>query len=164
MFTYLLTGSFGEYFPSRVSGFIYIALAWRHKVLPVQYSLRFFTRSLSEILTICSRRHLSSKLFLTRSLAWDSVPRDLSSKTDFFYPISADGKKVPLISLLSSSFPCQSILYDHYLFHPVTECKHLLAFILTWIFYVGRGELTYITIPLFSGGLWRPANSNTEGL
>ena len=33
--------------------------------------------------------------------------------------------------------------------HPVTECKHLLAFILTWICY-GHQELTYIPIPLFN--------------
>ena len=34
--------------------------------------------------------------------------------------------------------------YTHFFIHPVTECKHLLAFILTRICYFGREELTYI--------------------
>ena len=112
-----------------------------------------------EIRPICSRRHLSSKLFFARSLTWDSVHPDHCSKTDFLLPYFRWRKEGatsvlgfwPIISLLSSSFPCQSILSDHYLFHPVTEWKHLLAFILTWICYMGREELTYITISLFSG-------------
>ena len=71
-----------------------------------------------EIRPICSRRHLSSKLFFTRSLAWDSVHRDLCSKTDFLLPYFRwrhEGAPSvlgfwPIISLLSSSIPCQAIL------------------------------------------------------
>ena len=75
-------------------------------------------------------------------------------KTDFLIPISADEKGCYfcfriLFNHLASFF-CQAIRSDYYLFHSVTECKHLLAFILTRICYLGREELTYIPIPLFN--------------
>ena len=48
MFTYLLTGSFREYFPFyRLANFyIYIALAWRHRFFLSKILFRFFTWSL----------------------------------------------------------------------------------------------------------------------
>ena len=76
-------------------------------------------------------------------------------KTDFLIPISADKKgcyfRFRILANHLASFFCQAIRSDYYLFHPVTECKHLWAFILTWICYFGRDELTYIPIPLFNG-------------
>ena len=71
-----------------------------------------------EIHPICLRRHLSSKLFFTRNLAGDSVHRDLFSKTNILYPYFRWPKEGatsvlgfwPIISLLSSFFPCQAIL------------------------------------------------------
>ena len=41
--------------------------------------------------------------------------------------------------------------YTPFFIHPVTECKHLLAFILIWICYFGREELTYIPYSSFNG-------------
>ena len=48
MFTYLLTGSFGEYFLfyGLAKFYIYIALAWRHRYFLSKILFRFFTRSL----------------------------------------------------------------------------------------------------------------------
>ncbi len=75
-------------------------------------------------------------------------------KTDFLIPISADERGCYFCSRILSnhlaSFFCQANCSDYYLYyHPVTECKHLLAFILTWICYFGREELTYIPYSSF---------------
>ena len=87
-------------------------------------------------------------------------------KLNSFFPISADEKGAtsvflgfwPIIRPLSLPSPSQAIHSDYYLYpvyhffiHPVTECKHLLAFILTPICYVGREELTYIPYSSFNG-------------
>ena len=98
----------------------------------------FFARSLARDSPICSRRHLSSKLI-------------------FFIPISGDEK---------GCYFRFRILANHlaaFFNLPVTECKHLLAFILTWICYFGREELTYSPIPLFKGQSSAAVSSNTEG-
>ena len=95
--------------------------------------------------------------FFTRSLG--QIPRPLMAtsvlKTDFLISISADKKgcyfRFQILANHLASFFCQAIRSDYYLFHPVTECKHLLALILTWICYFGCKELTYIPIPLFNG-------------
>ena len=115
-------------------------------------------------LSSCPRAHCR---FFTRSLAWDSPIcswRSPSWKLIFFIPISAEEKWCYfrfriLANHLASFFflsPCQAIPLDFYIssislffIHPVTECKHLLAFILTWNCYFGHEELTYIPIPLF---------------
>ena len=72
----------------------------------------------------------------------------------------------PIIWPLSSSSPYQTIHFGYYTdlyvpfsIHPVTECKHLLAFILTWICYFGREEMTYIPYSSFNGQSLRPVNS-----
>ena len=41
--------------------------------------------------------------------------------------------------------------YTPFFIHPVTECKPLLAFILTWICYFGREILTYTPYSSFNG-------------
>ena len=130
------TGSFGEYFLfyglTEFYVFIRLWLEGMGSSCP-----RFFPLSLPGVW-----HEILPHLFTT-----NSVP-----KLIFFYPISADGKKVPLPFLLSSSFSSQSILWDYYLFDPVTECKHLLAFILTWIYYLWNWPRFLFL-----------ANSNTEG-
>ena len=76
-------------------------------------------------------------------------------KTDFLILISVNKKgcyfRFRILANHLASFFCQAIRLDNYLFHPVTECKHLLAFILTWIYYFGREELTYIPYSSFNG-------------
>ena len=106
--------------------------------------------------------------FLARSLAWDSLvcsQRHLSSKNWFPYPYFRWRKgcyfRFRVLANHSASFfflhPTRRFirtticLYTHFFIVPVTECKNLLAFILTWICYFGREELTYIPIPLFNG-------------
>ena len=105
--------------------------------------------------------------FFTRSLAWDSPFRSWrppSTKLIFFIPISADEKGCYLrfrilANHLASFFflhPVRrfvrtTITSQHvpFFIHLVTECKHLLAFILTWICYFGREELAYISYSSF---------------
>ena len=82
MFTYLLTGSFGEYFLFHglaeffiyIYIYIYIALAWTHRSFLSKILSAFFTRSLGH--------SVHTYLFIATS-----VP-----KLIFFIPISADGK------------------------------------------------------------------------
>ena len=76
----------------------------------------------------------------------------------------------PIIWPLSFSSPCHAIhsgyytdLYVPFSIHLVTECKHVLAFILTWICYFNHKELTYIPYSSFNGQSLRPVNSNMEG-
>ena len=65
----------------------------------------------------------------------------------------------PIIRSLSPSFTLSGDsfgllywpLYTPFFTHPVTESKHLLAFILTWICYFGREELTYSPYSSFNG-------------
>ena len=86
-------------------------------------------------------------------------------KLNSFFPISADEKgAISVFRVLanhSASFfflhPVRRFLrtticpYTPFFIHPVTECKHLLAFILTRICYFGREELTYIPYSSFNG-------------
>ena len=88
--------------------------------------------------------------FFTWSLAWDSPVCSLRPlfQNWFPYPYFRWRKggyfRFRVLANHIASFFCQAILSDYYLFHPITECKHLLASILTWICYFGREELTYI--------------------
>ena len=61
--------------------------------------------------------------FRWRKVGYHFRSRALANHLAFFLPFPGDS-----LGLLS--------------IHPVTECKHLLAFILTWICYFGREELT----------------------
>ena len=170
-------GSFGGYFLFYgLEGFhlfIFIALAWRHKFFlfkilsafspgnfgssfNISYHFNYcpanpgsvsLPRVWHKIRPICSQRHLSSKLI-------------------FFFPISADGRRCHF------RFRVMANHLASFFFSPVTECKHLLAFILTWICYFGCKELTYILfflqqptflIFLSTVNIWQPTNSNTEG-
>ena len=118
----------------RASGILYSSAWMRLSSCPRAF--RFFTRSLGMRLTY---------LFTVISIF----------KTDFLIPISADEKgcyfRFRILANHLARFFCQAIRLVYYLFHPVTECKHLLAFILTWICCFDREELTYIPIPLFNG-------------
>ena len=91
--------------------------------------------------------------------------RPLSSKLNSFFPISADEKGATSVFRVlanhSASFfflhPVRrfirttiSIQYIPFFIHPVTECKHLLAVILTQICYFGREELAYIPYSSFN--------------
>ena len=112
------------------------------QVLLVQDSFCFFTWSLARD---------STHLFTAASLF----------KTDIL-PISADERggyfrfRILANHLASFSPPVRWFVrtticpYTSFFIHPVTECKHLLASILTWICYFGCEGLAYITIPLFS--------------
>ena len=105
--------------------------------------------------------------FFAQSLASDPRPLMATSvlKTDFLIPISADKKGCyfcfRVLANHSASFfflyPVRrfirttiSIQYILFFIHPVTECKHLLAFILTRICYFGCEELTYIPYSSFN--------------
>ena len=90
------------------------------------------------------------KLFFTQSLAWDPFTTTSVPKLIFLFPISADGRR-GLFPLWDSSqsfgfyllpspvrrfvrttiCPCTPFFT-----HPVTEYKHLLVSILTWICYL----------------------------
>ena len=174
MFTYLFDGFLLRVFSLlRASGVLYIA--WLEGVghLLVQDSFRFSLgiSAAVSIYLITSTTVLKIPVLLLRP-EFDTRFALLFTatsvfKTDFLIPISADEKgcyfRFRILANHLASFFCQAIRSDYYLFPPVTECKHLLAFILTWICYFGREELTYIPIPLLTVSLWRPANSNTEG-
>ena len=147
MFTYLLTGSFGEYFLfyGLAKFFIYIALAWRHRYFLSKILFRFFTWSLASDPT-SSHGDLIFKNSSSPGV-WHETLFTATSvlKLIFLFPISTYEK---------GSYFRFRILANHYPFFflsLVTECKHLLTFILTWIYYLGHEELTYITIPLFNG-------------
>ena len=64
----------------------------------------------------------------------------------------------PIIRPLSPSFTLTGDFfgllywpqYIPFFIHRVTECKHLLAFILTWICYFGREELNYSSYSSFN--------------
>ena len=111
-----MTGSFWEYFLFHgLAEFFYIA----------------------RLECVC---HLVQELSASSPRVWHETPFTTTSvpKLIFLIPISADGRRcyfrfrVPANHLASVFFP------------PVTECKNLLAFILAWICYFGREELTYI--------------------
>ena len=101
-------------------------------------------------------------------------------KAEFFLFLFPLTKRILLPALgfwliiwpLSSSFtsPFHAIhlgyytdLYVPFSIHPVTACKHLLAFIMTLICYFGREKLTHIPYSSFNSQSLRPVNSNTEG-
>ena len=145
MFTYLFDGSFGEYFLfyGLADLFIYLWLEGTGPTCP-----RLFP--------------LLHPEFGTRFAP--SVHRDISLQNWFSYslfPLDEKGCYFRCRSLTyhlaSFFFPVRRLLWTTvcpvypFFIHSATECKHLLAFILTWICYFGREELTYITIPLFSG-------------
>ena len=158
MFTYLSTGSFGEYFLFyRLTEFYISIMLWLEGM--GWYSCpRFFP--------------LSSPGVLAR----DSHPLTAtsSSKLIFFTFISADRRR-GLFPLLDSS---QS--FSFYLLLPLSGDSLGLLFVpiphslrirsqsanICWFpFWPGfvTSGLTYITIPLLMVILRRPANSNTEG-
>ena len=133
---------------------------------------RFFTRSFGHSVNTSCHTNCCPKTrlcFFARSLAWDSSARSRrppSWKLNSFFPISADKKgatsvfRVPANHSASFFFlhPIRrfvrttiSIQYIPFFIHPVTECKHLLAFMLTWICYFGREELTYSPYSSFNG-------------
>ena len=91
MFTYLFDGFLRRVFSLlRAGGFIYIALAWRHKVLLVQGSFRFFTWSLAWD----SPPSVHDDISLQNSSspgAWHETPFTVTSvpKLIFLFPISA---------------------------------------------------------------------------
>ena len=74
----------------RAGGFIYIALAWRHRFFLSKILSASSPGVWHKIRPICSPQHLSSKL----------IEEDATSAWGFW----------PIISPLSSSFPCQVIL------------------------------------------------------
>ena len=83
-------------------------------------------------------------------------------KLIFFIPISTDKKgcyfRFRILANHLASFFCQVIHLDYCLFHSVTECKHLLAFILTWIcYFAARNWPTFLFLFLMVS-LWRPVN------
>ena len=166
-----MTGSFCVYFLFYWLAGFYIA--WLESVCHlVQDSFRFppeFRRLFQYIL---SRQLLSWKprlSFFARSLAWDSPVRSrrpLSWKLNSFFPISADEKGATSVFRVLANHSASlfflhpvrrfirttiSIQYIPFFIHPVTECKHLLAFILTRICYFGCEELTYISYSSFNG-------------
>ena len=165
-----MTGSFWEYF--LFYGLAGFYVAWLEGVchLLVQDSLRFFPEFRRQFQFILSHQLLTWKprfCFFARSLAWDLPVRSwqlLSSKLISFFLFSLTKKKATsvfrvLANNLASFFflhPVRWFIrttiypYTPFFIHPVTECKHLLTFILTWICYFGREELTYIPIPLFN--------------
>ena len=168
-----LTGSFG-----RAGGFIYIALAWSLKVILVEDSFRFFTRSSAR-----DSPYLLTTTSLFKTLLhpeWGMrfrSPRPLfqNSFSYSLFPLTVKGGYfrfwIPANHPASLFFPVRRLLRTTrcpvYLFfiHPLTECKHLLAFNLTHILYflrqAGRSWTTLLF--LFLAVIWRPANSNTEG-
>ena len=108
-------------------------------------------------------------LFFTRGFG-DSVDTSCHTnccpKTEFLFPISADEKGATSVFRVlanhSASFfflhPVRRfvqtticIQYIPFFIHPVTECKHLLAFILTRVCYFSREESTYIPYSFFNG-------------
>ena len=111
----------------------------------------FFPLSLLGVLAWDSRpltTTSSSKLFFTRSLAEDSVHRDLCSKTDFLFPYFR-WREEGATSLFFFFFgPSQSFSFFFFL-SLVTECKHLLAFTLTHILYFLRQAVRNWPILLF---------------
>ena len=126
---------------------------------------RFFTRSFGNSVNTSCHTNCCPKTrscFFARSLAWDSPfrsGRPPSSKLNSFFPISAVEKVATSVCRVSTNHSAYfsflhpvrrfirttiSIQYIPFFIHPVTECKHLLAFILTRICYFGCEELTYI--------------------
>ena len=137
MFTELLTGSFWEYFLF-------------HGLAEFCFCFCFFYIALVEC--VC---HLVQELSASSPGVWHETPFTATSapKLIFFIPISADEKGCYFLFRILASHLAS------FFFPPVTECKHLLAFILIWICYFGREELTYI---LFF--LQRPAEVDPHSL
>ena len=144
MFTYLLTGSFGEYFLFYgLTEFYIFIMLWLEGICSSSCP-RFFPLSSPGV------------------LAWDSRPLTVtsSSKLIFSTPISTDGRR-GLFPLWDScqSFSFYLLLPGHWMqtsvgFH--SDSHSLLSM-------PGRPKLTYITILFFLAViLWRPANSNTR--
>ena len=154
-----MTDSFWEYFLFyRLAGFFY-SLAWRHQLSSCP---RFFPLFPGILATVSIHLILPPAVlkpwlcFFAWSLTWDSPvcsrqPPSWKLNSLYLFPLT---KKV----LLPLPSPCQAIHSNCYLYpvypffiHLVTECKHLLAFILTRICYFGCEELTYIPYSSFNG-------------
>ena len=169
MFTYLFDGFLRRVFSLlRVDRILYIynALASRH---------RFFL--LSKILSASSPGVLAwdSCPLTATSSSWHKTPFTATSvpKLIFFTPISADGRKelfplwdssqsfgFYLILLLSGdSLGLLYVPIPHSL--PIRSQNANICWFPFWPGFVTSG-LTYITIPLLTVILWRPANSNTR--
>ena len=148
-----------------LAGFLY-SLAWRHRLSPC---LRFFPLFPGISATVSIHLITPSAVLKPGSASspgvWHHIPvlsrRPLSSKLIFFIPISADKKGAtsalgfwPIVRPPSSS--CQAIHSDYYMsLYPLLypsgrRVQHLLAFILIWICYFGREELTYIPYSSFN--------------
>ena len=160
MFTYLLTGSLGEYFLFYGLAKFYtnIALAWRHRFFLSKTLFRFFTRSLG------TRRT-------------PSVHDNISLLTDFPYPYFC-WRKRGLFPLWDSS---QS--FSFYLLLPLSgdslgqlyvHIPHSLSiqsqsanicWLPFWLGFVTSAARDRPTLLFFFlvVSLWQPANSNTKG-
>ena len=93
-----------------------------------------------------SRRPLTSKL-----ISFFLFPLTKKKATSVFRVIANHSASFSFLHPVRRFVRTTICPYTHFFNHPVTECKHLLAFILIWICYFGRKELTYISIPLFNG-------------
>ena len=162
MFTYLFDGFLWRVFSLlRADGILYIpnALAWRHRSFLSKILSAFFTRSLGPRFTPSVHDDISLQ-------NWYSLP---------LFPLMEEGSYFRfgiLANHFTFFFPVRRLLrtticpvYPFFI-HPVTECKHLLAFTLTHILYflwqTGRSWPTLLFLFLVVS-LLRLANSNTEG-
>ena len=139
------TGFYWEYFLWRVGGILWSS-AWG-----VCY---FLPKSSTSFL------HPESGMRFSRPFTATSVPKLISF---FLFPLTKK-KATSVFRVLANRSASFSFLhpvrrfvrtticsYTLFFIHPVTECKHLLAFILTWICYFGREELTYIPYSFSNG-------------
>ena len=163
MFTYLLTGSFREYsllwageilhiynalicgigsscprfFPSSPGDFGgSFNISYHFNYCPANPGFGASPGVWREIRPISSRRHLSSKLIFFFSINAD-IRRGLfplwdSSQSFSFYLLPLSGDPLGLLY----------VPYTPFFIHPVTECKHMLVSILTWIRYFSQKGLT----------------------
>ena len=161
MFTYLFDGFLRRVFSLlRADRILYIhnTLAWRHRSFLSKILSTFFTRSLAIRSRILSwQPHLQN---------WYSLP---------LFPLTEEGGyfRFGILAnhLASIFFSVRRLLrtticpVSPFFIHPVTECKHLLAFTLTHILYFLRqaGRSSPTLLFLFLAVIWQPANSNTEG-
>ena len=130
MFIYLFDGFLRRVFSLlRADGILYVhnALTWKHRSFYLSKILSaFFTRSLGPIFASSVHGDISLQNSSSPGV-WHETPFTATSvpKLIFFYPISADGAKVPLpflgfwpiISLLSTSLSgdCFGLLYVQYI-------------------------------------------------
>ena len=163
MFTYLFDGFLRRVFSLLRAGrilYIHNALAWRHRSSLSKILSAFFTQSLGPRFTpsvhgdISLQNWFSFTLFPLTERRCHFRFRVLANHfASFFFPVRR---------LLRTSI---CLVYPFFI-HPVTECKHLLAFTLTHILYffrqAGRSWPT-LRFLFLTVSLCRPVNLNTEG-